>query len=1014
MITKEELRNPSKEFRNAVRWWLAEGFHTDETLKHEVEILDEAEIGAVEIVALEELGADSSLYGWGSEEWVHDSQLLFEETTKRNMGISTTCGTNWANCNLTCITPDDRAAAKELDFVLEELAPGQERSGKLPLCEMRMPNVHKQDLIAVIAVKLLGEENKKIYLDPATTRVITDQVKDGELTYRAPEDGTYYLFFFYIHGTGQTAAPAATTSYTVNYMDRDGIEAFKKYWDEEVLVPSLRETILKNGKGMMYMDSLELSTFCKGGQFWGYTLIDEFKARRGYDLTPYLPFIVKQSGFFSLDYVYHYHMKDEVFTEKLLNDLYETMTDLYMENMMQPMMDWCHSHGMELRSEISYGLPFEISRPGKCVDGVETESLEFASQIEAYRGLAGTAHVYNKIFSSETGATRLNFMMPLDFYTQIIFTQFAAGVTRTMLHGYSSKAGSEASTEWPGHEGMWPIFSERFGERQPNSVHFKEWNRMVARYQKVLRSGKPRMDLAILRLDYNFNNLYAEVYGTCEQQYYEQGDMRGHKGIYWRDMKLQDHGYTWDYFAPQILEEAFVDTQDGLLLPEGPGYQAVIVYQTGLPYSSAQKLYELAKKGLPVLFVNHVAELPRPNWFEKLHEQAASSTPFNDGKDEALRELIAEMKKLPNVRTVEDQAMTYETLIDMGIRPRTEFAEENQNVLTLTRQDGDTTYLYVYNKQYTDQEPVEFKVTVPAEGAVYQIDCWTGEIAQIGEFSIENGKTTLTLTLAPGQAALYAVDASVKAPLHVVSCSAEADVTVQDGKLTAAVYESGSCSFTFSDGSRKTLEIQAPADIELPVWQLSVEDWNEGAKHVITEDRGRGIITNEYYFDTVKDAITVGETTLKAWKEIEAVGDEVSGVGRYTAQVELPDYDPAVMGAKLVIENCHKSSVGVGVNDAEHHLIDMDGLCADLTDQLHAGRNTICVDVTSTLKNRLLKRGYFIKVDEISRLLQAKASNGYSDYAESETDPVVSINMDTQEYGMTGKVVLRLYRKVEL
>ena len=30
---------------------------------------------------------------------------------------------------------------------------------------------------------------------------------------------------------------------------------------------------------------------------------------------------------------------------------------------------------------------------------------------------------------------------------------------------------------------------------------------MVARYQMILRQGRTRMDLGILRLDYNFNNM---------------------------------------------------------------------------------------------------------------------------------------------------------------------------------------------------------------------------------------------------------------------------------------------------------------------------------------------------------------------------------------------------------------------------------------------------------------------------------------------------------------------------
>lgn len=149
-----------------------------------------------------------------------------------------------------------------------------------------------------------------------------------------------------------------------------------------------------------------------------------------------------------------------------------------------------------MRSEISYGLPFEISQPGKYVDDVETESLEFASQIDSYRGLAGTAHIYD--------------------------------------------------------------------------------------------------------------------------------------------------------LAPQLLEEDFVDYRDGELLPDGPGYKGLIIYQDVLPLSSARKILGLAKKGLPVLFVNGCTEMVRPG-YNRTYTKAASMTPFNDGNDERLAAVVAEIKALPNV-----------------------------------------------------------------------------------------------------------------------------------------------------------------------------------------------------------------------------------------------------------------------------------------------------------------------------------------------------------------------------
>ena len=131
MLDKNQFRNPDIQYRPDIRWWLAEGFHTDETLKKEIASLHDAGFGGVEFLAMQEPGADSSLYGWGSEEWVHDSHTVVAETTRRGMSVSMTSGTNWANANLITIDPDDKAASKELDYTVERLTAGECRTGVL-------------------------------------------------------------------------------------------------------------------------------------------------------------------------------------------------------------------------------------------------------------------------------------------------------------------------------------------------------------------------------------------------------------------------------------------------------------------------------------------------------------------------------------------------------------------------------------------------------------------------------------------------------------------------------------------------------------------------------------------------------------------------------------------------------------------------------------------------------------------------------------------------------------------
>jgi hypothetical protein len=1007
------LSNPPIEYRPDVRWWLAEGFHTDRTLINDIRMLYDAGFGAAEFLAMDEHGVDHALYGWGSEEWVHDTHVVVRETTAKGMGASFTSGTNWSNANLITIVPDDRAAAKELDYTVESLKAGESRSGPLQKAAVKMPNVHVQELIAVAAVKRRGEKNGKILLDRNSVLILTSKVSGENLEWTAPA-GEWELFAFWLHGTGQTATPSVSVSYTVNYIDHYGIDALIDYWNKTVLTAELRDAIRKNGRVQMYMDSLELSTYGKGGQFWGYHLLEEFMKRRSYDLTPYLPFILKKGGFMGgpgeYDYLYE---SDDPFIGKVRNDLYQTMTDLYIDNMLKPMSEWLHSVGMGLRAEISYGMPFEISLPGKYVDGIETESLEFASQIEPYRNLAGPAHIFGKLYSSETGATMLNYQMGLNFYTQIIFTQFAAGVARTVLHGYSSIAGSEGATYWPGHEGMWPIFSERFGSRQPAYQHYRDWTAMLARYQMILRQGKPRIDLGILRLDYNFNNMYMA--GPGEKILYESKLMRANEGVYWQDMGLQNSGYTFDYFAPQILEDPDTGYARDEIAPNGPGYRALIIYQETLPLSSAKRILAWAKEGLPVILVNGAVEQIRPA-VSKTHKKAAAFSPFNSESDADLAAVIRDLKALPNVRELDDQAETGDALRSLGVCPRAAFTEPNRNILTALREDGDNRYLFAYNYMYTQKESFTVEIAFAVSGKPRLVNCWTGEVEEPLCYIRDKDHTAVKLTLAPGEAALLALNTAERDEMYAVdTVDANGGCTVvrRNGAPALKAFHSGSYTVKLNNGAEVKTEITVPDDIPLKVWNLEVEDWNEGEKKTIVEDRGLGIVTNEVYYETRKTRIPVGRTELKPWREIPAVGPEVSGVGYYTASFTLPGNWNNSNGAVLSVESVNGNSAAVYINGKKGRGFDFAAGKLDISDLLVPGENSITVEVSSTLNNRLLARNYHAVID---KMVEQMAKNFEAEFDKGgEGGPMLDVKRpDIQDYGMTGEVKLVTYTVKDL
>ena len=947
---RSALRQPPIEYRPELRWWLAEGHHTDQTLRSEIETAHRFGFGGMEFLAMDEEMIDHGRYGWGAEEWVHDSAIVVEETTARGMSVSFTSGTNWSNANLPTIDPDHPAAAQELDVVTIDVRRGAPAVGALPRIDLDanrgdslLPG-HRvapktQRLEAVVAAVLTGDG----VIDSSSVLDLSERVDGESLDWEPADDRDWRIFVFWAHGTGQTAAPSATVNHTVNYLERAGVDAVIDYWSEVVLTAELREQIARNPRAQMYMDSLELTIWGAGGMFWGQSIRDEFRRRRGYDIVPWLPFLIREIRMMAAATTYHYDAESaqQPEVEKVRHDYAQTLTDLYIENMLEPFAAFLHENGITLRAEISYGLPFELTRPGPAVDGIETESLEFGSQIDAYRLLAGPAHLFGKQYSSETGATTRNHMLDHRFFDQIIRTQLAAGVTRTVLHGWASTVGAEGATQWPGHEGMWPMFSERFDTRQPASEFYPLWNDAIGRYQYLLRQGRPRIDVGILRTDHFVDNLSGLVFveddGTRvpDEVAYGRWWMRNRENHWWQDLGMQDAGWSYEFFDASLLLHDEVTFGDGVVQPDGPGYQALIVYQEALDPDAAALLLDRARAGLRVLIVNGARELKLLLTGEyTTHERAASRTPGRDGRDEELAATLTALRALPSVREIDDPAQTVQALRDLGVIGRAEFASENRDVLTYLREDGDLLHLFAYHFLYETGAETTVEVALPA-GAIHRIDANTGEALPHQGTRQAGDRTIVTFTLAPGESALFTLDRG--------------------------------------SAGQDSAPARATTVADIAEWRISVESWDAGEDITIVEDRGLGYVTREVKPTTAVTRIESAATALRPWKDLPDIGPEVSGVGEYRAVFTIDAADAADGRLLLDLGSTSGGLGSVRINDGAARGFDTSHPVIDITSDVRPGTNEVVVRVASSLNNRLRARGYYEQIADVALQFSGRA-----------------------------------------
>ncbi len=1014
---EEKMADLFQDARNEIeywpetRWWLAEGLTTEETLKESIDELYEDGIGAVEIVTLDigALSEDEELnarYAWGSDEWNEDTQFIIEYCTEKGMGVSVTSGTHWGNANLpeeafesyieenqesfTEYGADSEAAQQVEGFTAVDL------SGE-GVYELINPidSDHKLRLEAALLVKV-GEDNTICVSD---VKDITDQIQqatddgDGELigtgesvwTYEyagAEDGGTYQIFAVWQYGSWGTSSPSVSTNYTINYMSKEGMNLLKEYWEENIFTDELKAAIQENGDVSFYMDSLEGIS----ASAWSQTFMNDFEESRGYSLLEYLTILGTQtssSGGFGAPAAIYTALLDEDgndITEQVYNDLRQVRTECYINNCLQELTDWAHEFGMKLRAENSYGVNgFEASEPIKALDWVETESLEFVSEPDSYRIQAGGVHVYDKVYSSETGANNYaNYRYDNETYRNIFYTQFASTIARTVFHGYSALYGPEGDVDWPGFEGMEANISMRVSSRQPNSEDYAEsLMPHLTRLQTALRQGVAQIDLAVLRTDYN---IYNDYFVAADPSSFNDGgndysvnDLRSGKSLYWQALNLQNAGYTYDYWSPILLddEDAHFNVEDGVLycVNGSAAYQALIIYQEAFPAQSMDDLEALAAEGLPIIFVNNGSEYSKTAGGMAEYTEAASASLFLDADDAeiaAFRDALT--ADYENVISVDSEDDVLGALEEMGIQPRAAFGESNNKLMTTLRKDSDASYLYVYNYQYSDTEDYaenngeSYAAAISVEGEYkpYVINTWSGEVEAAADYYIEDGRTVIYTDLAGGDVALYALDPNAEETLHAESVSGVKDVVYdENGNIILRISESGEAAATLSDGTVYAETVEAPDDLTIDSWNLTVESWTKGELDVRTEDKeDKDYTSTEITYLTDKTDLDAGELTeLVSWSEIDAIGDGVSGVGTYTAVFTLPDdWNKEDYAAYFSVDSFCGGTAQLTVN-GQNAYVDMDSCSADITDYVQAGENTIEVRVTTSLWNALIAEG---------------------------------------------------------
>ena len=362
-----------------VRWWWPGGDVNDAELRREVDLLDQANFGGAEIQPFK-IGLDPKMPE-AARKRVDDyltpaffahMQAALDEARAKGMWLDYTFGSGWPFGGARVVTPELsslelRSAHQTIQgpvhfhqkIVMPLLNASIRKDANLPpgwLNEFRQ----REKVVAVVAVRgdtvqyFPNQDSGQApivkstgQLDSGTSIVLTEHMlPDGTLDWNVPA-GTWQLFAFKQMPTGQRVVGGAGSGaqLVLDHMSKQAFDAYAqsvggtaRQYDGQYFGHGLRA---------IFCDSLEVQAYL----YWSDHFLDEFRQRRGYDLTPYLP-ILKVPGF-EVPYggtaarMPLYNI--EGLGDRVRRDYWQTVSDVMIENFYSPFIQWAAANNLQSR-----------------------------------------------------------------------------------------------------------------------------------------------------------------------------------------------------------------------------------------------------------------------------------------------------------------------------------------------------------------------------------------------------------------------------------------------------------------------------------------------------------------------------------------------------------------------------------------------------------------------------------------------------------------------------------------
>jgi len=602
----EVFKNPPPEARPFMRWWWNGDCIEVDELQRELDIMKAAGVGGVEInpIAMPEGGDgfDFECYKWLSPEWNDRVKATVRMARERDMIVDLIMGSGWPFGGR-FLTDDQTVQGVGIKKVKlkgpETLTLNIKDIWQLP---GKIPNIYLNEDAPEAELFFLHMVPHGAIGISQVTNLLDLVDKEGFIEIHVPGGehdlyiGSYQKGYRVVsHGAPGSDGPV---------LDHYDAEDVRLYMDR---LASALEAVLGGKLGdhirALFCDSIELS-----GSNFTTDLIEEFRKRRGYDLTPFIPFVFyyPYSGYVdTLDYAPDF-VGD---IKRVRYDYNKTLVELFLERFTSTFHEWSHEHNMLSRYQ-SYGNPWlmgildgyamvdipesnswihSLDRPGHHAFGPRNKYTSSGAHLSGAR-----------IASSETMTTTKGvFRITLDRMKKDDDFNFITGINHAVLHGYNY---SPPEAGFPG----WVRYGAYYSDQNTWWPYFRYWADYNARLSAVFQNSKPVTDIAIFTPE---ADIWGE-WGLHRRQFY--GNPWYHHQLWEGFSRL---GVTADYINENVIRKS--RAEDGLMKSGAASYKMVLVSRTySIEPETAASFMNLAKKGIRIVFIEDMPDRS-PSYHEK-------------------------------------------------------------------------------------------------------------------------------------------------------------------------------------------------------------------------------------------------------------------------------------------------------------------------------------------------------------------------------------------------------------